>query len=136
MTFPRSAIVGSRLEQSAIRAFQNPAIDLANAILDSMKASENIILETFQNPSMTRRSLSNEKDAVTAAKGELLRARRKTRNELRKISDGLDMEQRKSNGEVDFPSEFMNLCLFMISLLQVGHFWMYAASADHSPDGP
>jgi hypothetical protein len=101
-----------------------------------MKASENAILETFQNPSLTRRSLSYEKDAITTAKGELLRARRKTRYELRKISDGLDMEQRKSNGEIDFPSEFMNLCLFMISLLQVGHFWMHTASADHSSDGP
>jgi hypothetical protein len=86
-----------------------------------MEAAQKVLLETFQNPSLTRRSLLNEKNAVTASKEQLLSARRTARNELGKMSDGLDMEQRKSNGDVGFPPEFMNLCLFMISLLQVRH---------------
>ena len=104
-----------------MQAFQNPTLDLANAILDSMKVAEKVILETFQNPSLTHRSLLNEKDAVTNAKEQLLRARQTARDELQKISDCLDMDQRKSNGEVGFSPDFLNLCLFMISLLQVGH---------------
>lgn len=120
MTFPASSFTGPNLEETMIRAFQIPALGLANAILGSMEATEKVILETFRNPSLTRRSLRNEKDAVADAKERLLDARRTARNELRKMSD-INIKQRKSNGEVGFPSEFMNLCLFMISLLQVGH---------------
>jgi hypothetical protein len=118
MAFPRSSFVGSSLEDCTISAFRTPALELGNALLVSMKASEKVILETFQNTSLTQRSLQAEKTEVTAAKELLLRAREKAQNELRKISDGLDMEQRTSNGDVGFPPEFFNLCLFMISLLQ------------------
>lgn len=120
MAFPRSSFAGSNLEDSTISAFRIPALGLGNALLVSMKVVEKVILETFHNTSMTQRSLQAEKAAVTAAKEQLLRVRERARSELRKISDGLDMEQRMSNGDVGFPPEFFNLCLFMISLLQVG----------------
>jgi hypothetical protein len=120
MAFPRSSFARPNLEETMVRAFQIPALDLASVILGSMEATEKVILETFRNPSLTRRSLRNEKDAVADAKERLLEAQRTARNELRKMSDS-NIEQRKSNGKVGFPPEFMSLCLFMISLLQVGH---------------
>lgn len=119
MAFPRSSFFASNLEDSTASAFRTPALDLGDALLVSMKTVEGVILETFQNTSLIWRSLQTERTAVTAAREQLLHAREKARNELRKISDGLDMEQRTSNGEVKFPPEFFNLCLFMISLLQV-----------------
>lgn len=133
MTFPRSSFVGPRLEDDTISAFRTPALELGNSLLVSMKAAEKVILETFQNTSLTRRSLLAEKTAVIAAKELLLRAREKARNELRKISDGLDMEQRTSNGDVGFPPEFFNLCLFMISLLQVRLGFLFSFLSTHLP---
>jgi hypothetical protein len=57
---PTRAFLGYRLSPVFLRwitsrtehrpsLFQNLTLDLAHALLDSMKASENVILETFQN---------------------------------------------------------------------------------------
>lgn len=118
MAFPRSSFLESNLEDATIQAFRVPALELGNAILTSMKAVERVIGATFDD-TRTRRSLREEKDAVVDAQEQLLCARQTARKELREISNGLDMEQRTSDGEVRFPPEFFNLCLFMISLLQV-----------------
>lgn len=119
MAFPRSSFIESNLDEQTIRAIQLPALELGHAILSSMTAAREVIIETYQNPTLTRRSLRSEKESVSNAIKELLNARAMARIELRKISDGLDMEQRTSDGHVGFPPEFFNLCLFMISLLQV-----------------
>jgi len=63
-----------------------------------MEAAEKVISETLQSPNPTRRSFVNEKDAITDAKVRLLGARQTARHELRKISDNLDLEQRKFYG--------------------------------------
>jgi|SRR5882762_4227858 len=98
MALPRSCFARSNFKESTIQAFQNPALDLATAILNSMEAAEKVISETLQSPNPTRRSFVNEKDAITDAKVRLLGARQTARHELRKISDNLDLEQRKFYG--------------------------------------
>lgn len=119
MAFSRSSLVETTLQDKTVAAFRVPTLELGHAILNSMEVTQQVLIEVFQRTTWARRSFCPEKDAVNAAQEQLLRARKIARTELRKIADS-HMEQRTSTGEVQFPPEFFNFCLFMISLMQVG----------------
>lgn len=119
MTLSHSPFVGTNVGDSAISAFKNSATGLGNAILLSISATQQVVTETFKRTSSARISLAPEKYAVSTAQELLLSAQRAAREQLRKSSDSLDLDQRSSEGRCGFPPEFFNLCLFIVSLLQV-----------------
>lgn len=118
MSISRASDLGSTPEGEVILAFYDPALNLGNAILVSMKVVETVVLEIFQHSAIQRPAFHSEKEAISSAKMQLLRTEYTARDDLRKICDELDMKQRTSNGEIRFPPKIFDFCLFMISLLQ------------------
>lgn len=99
-------------------AMKGLATDLGNAILLSISATQQVIMETFKRTSSARLSLAPEKYAVSIAQERLVSAQRAAREQLRKGSDSLNLDRRRSEGGPAFPPAFFNLCLFTVSLLQ------------------
>lgn len=100
-----------------VDAFRSPAQELGQAILDSLKAIEDIILVCYKRTAIP--SLQSNKQALATAKVRLSTNLTTSRDELRRICDDLDMQQRVFDGQIGFPQKISDLCLFMISLLQV-----------------
>lgn len=118
LTFPRSTFIESNIKDSTVDAFQAPALELGHAILTSMEATRKVILEVYHHTKWSKSSLLAEKDAVHIAKEKLLSARNKARSDLRQISNDYMHYRAPSNAAESSPA-FLNMCLFIISLLQV-----------------
>lgn len=103
---------------SARLNFDINVMSLGNIILESMDLIKLVVLSCFEHiyPSP---SLESEKVAVFTAQTRLTISSECTRNELSKFCDELDIQQRTSNGNIRFPQDTFDVCLFMISLLQV-----------------
>ncbi|KII88794.1 hypothetical protein PLICRDRAFT_42030 [Plicaturopsis crispa FD-325 SS-3] len=117
--------------ESLVSEFHPPAVELGGAILASLKAVERIVDACFQK-AVIRRSIQVERQDMEAAKDQLVRAGNDAREALRRISDDLDLQQRAIDGEVAFPPEIFDLCLFMVSLLQMAHEVRHALHVAHA----
>lgn len=118
-------------EINTIKAFHDPALDLGIAVLDGMEFIEKVILMTFRDRKVTKYALQAEKDAVTQIKIRLLETMDAARDELRQVCDELDAEQRAFTGKFVLPPKIFDLCLFMISLLQVSRPYCPVYSVTH-----
>jgi hypothetical protein len=112
----------SPIEENLIHAFHGPILELGTANLYSMIAVEKVVLACFQHMSSPR-PLQCEKDALATARLRLMDALVTARDGLRNICDAIDMQQRASDGEIGFPQQVFDFCLFTISLSQVSCPW-------------
>lgn len=117
MSIPRPTYEGTPLEANVIDAFRDPAFELGHAILEAMRAVEKAILGCFVHEIFPR-PLHSEKAALLAAKVRLATALAAVRIELKKVCSEMDLSS--PDGLIEFPRNIFDLCLFMISLLQVG----------------
>ncbi|KDQ59407.1 hypothetical protein JAAARDRAFT_32964 [Jaapia argillacea MUCL 33604] len=105
-----------------LSAFQGPVLDLGHALLLSMNAVERVVLIAFDGPGTHKSSIGAEAKGLQIAGQELLIACNSARLQLQKISDEFDIEQRTSSDADHTPQgEFFDLCLFMISMIQMAH---------------
>jgi predicted nucleic-acid-binding protein len=123
MTFEESPFL--RVENQIVKIFQPLAIELGEALVLSMSAVENIIFLAFQK-SATRQDLTSDLLTLVKANDRLVEARDAAREALQRFSDESDMEQRQAIDQRDldsalFSPETFDLCLFIISLIQVCH---------------
>lgn len=101
-------------------AFANSARNLGAAVLMSMKATENVVRKSFGNSSLRHRiCLQHEQEAILDARKILMETTKVAQATLQTITNDVDLEQRTSGGEVGFPPHMFDMCLFMITLLQV-----------------
>ncbi|TFK72565.1 hypothetical protein BDN72DRAFT_836131 [Pluteus cervinus] len=122
MSIPRHDFEGTALEATAVQTFHDPAFELGHAILDSMRAVEKVVLGCFVH-TIFPRSVESEKAALFAAKRRLAAALSTVRLELKKFCDEWDTA---ADSPVDVPRNIFDLCLFMISLLQMARELQYA----------
>ncbi|KAJ8515521.1 hypothetical protein ONZ45_g7066 [Pleurotus djamor] len=122
ISYPRPTHLSSPEEADIIQAFRGPASELGDAILVAIKACEHSVSACFESTRFTSsRSLVNEKSQLQEASNRLQKAILTARGELKDFTDDLDLQQRSSDGELGFTQKTFNLCLFMISLLQMAH---------------
>ncbi|TFK55317.1 hypothetical protein OE88DRAFT_1780799 [Heliocybe sulcata] len=105
----------------SLDAFKDPILDLGHALLMSMKAVEHLILLGFGHPETADPSGLLQHMSVAAAAQQLLEKRDALRNQLQAISDEVDLEQRTAEHRTPLSRDFFDLCLFVISLLQMAH---------------
>lgn len=105
------------MQDSTVDALRAPALELGHAISASMKATQKIIAEVYHRTKWTKSSLLAEKDAVRVAQDHLISASQKARSDLRQIADDYMQHRAPSNTDESSPA-FLNMCLFIISLLQ------------------
>ncbi|KAF8652680.1 hypothetical protein AX16_004186 [Volvariella volvacea WC 439] len=120
MSIPRPKYEGTALEAEAIRAFHNPAFQLGHAILDSMRIVQKIVLSCFVH-TLFPQTLQSEKAALDTTKQRLTAALTAVRLELKRFCDDLDADQPSPT----LPRNIFDLCLFMISLLQMARELLY-----------
>lgn len=115
---PQASHPDSPLETHTFQSFDNSAVALGNAIIESLSVIEKIVLACFERvypPS----PLQAEKAALLSAQNRLEDTLEKTRNELMNFCDELDRQHRTLGGDSAFPQKIFDLCLFVISLVQV-----------------
>ncbi|KAG6833201.1 hypothetical protein H0H87_010264 [Tephrocybe sp. NHM501043] len=108
--------------KSVIRTFYAPAIDLGNAILDSMAAIEATIVVCFNQSNPFQGTESQEGALIDGAKDCLKSALLSAQAELKKACDNEDFGLQLSGDSLDVSTEVFHLCSFMVSLLQVCHY--------------
>lgn len=101
-------------------AFKEPAQDLGNALVTAMDVVEQSVLLAYQHSSLIKPVQVYEKSAIEVARRDLNHAQDTMRKRLRAITDDIDVQQRMScESEVALTRELFDLCLLMVSLLQV-----------------
>ncbi|KAL0947218.1 hypothetical protein HGRIS_013335 [Hohenbuehelia grisea] len=131
MTYPRPSRSSELQDDSVFEFFKDPAMQLGNAVLASMKAVEAVVSRSFDH-SLVSRPLDAERAALEDCIARLHKASVAAREELRSFCDDLDMRQRAADGAVGFPQEVFEICLFMISLLQMAHEMRHALHVSQS----
>ncbi|KAF9489836.1 hypothetical protein BDN71DRAFT_1455486 [Pleurotus eryngii] len=101
-------------------AFRVPAYELGHAVLTSMRVVERTVLTCYELNIMPRQR-DEAKGNLDEALNSLYKAAVVARDVLKSFTDGLDMQQRAEDGAIGFPQKSFDLCLFMISLLQMAH---------------
>ncbi|RDB24188.1 Uncharacterized protein C26F1.08c [Hypsizygus marmoreus] len=121
MSFPQQSQLTGH-ETDVIKAFYHPALELGCALLDSIKAMEQIIIACFDRSLPPARTRLQKQDLL-AAKTRLTAAWIAAREELRTACDNWEAQQRSADQEerIETPSKIFELCSFMISLLQMAH---------------
>ncbi|KAJ3915272.1 hypothetical protein F5877DRAFT_81995 [Lentinula edodes] len=120
MSFPQAEVHYSpsdAFEGTVIGFFRQPATDLGHAILDSISLVRSVVLKCYDAPAPVAML---DDSTINLAKDQLTESVQRARAELEKFCDDLDKERRISSDESsDLPPRAFNLCLFMISLLQM-----------------
>lgn len=120
MSFPQAEVHYSpsdAFEGTVIGFFRQPATDLGHAILDSISLVRSVVLKCYDAPAPVAML---DDSTINRAKDQLTESVQRARAALEKFCDDLDKERRISSDESsDLPPRAFNLCLFMISLLQV-----------------
>ncbi|KAG5221512.1 Class myosin [Salix suchowensis] len=105
-------------DEKDANAFRVPAYELGHAVLTSMRVVERTVLTCYELNIMPRQR-DEAKGNLDEALNSLYKAAVVARDVLKSFTDGLDMQQRAEDGAIGFPQKSFDLCLFMISLLQV-----------------
>ncbi|KAJ4483288.1 hypothetical protein J3R30DRAFT_3447405 [Lentinula aciculospora] len=121
MTFPHPEVHCSpsdAFEKIFMGSFHQPATDLGHAILDSISLIRSVVLKCYDVSSTPFEKL--DASTISRTRNQLIDSVHRARNELEKFCDDLDKEQRMSEEESsNLPPRAFNLCLYMISLLQM-----------------
>ncbi|KAF8061449.1 hypothetical protein FPV67DRAFT_1703736 [Lyophyllum atratum] len=117
MTFPQHPDSIAPLND-VIKAFYSPALELGCAILDSMSAIEQIVLACF-GQSVSLACTRTQEHNLFMARKRLSAALIRARAELRAVCDMAEFGLQSSEGDVDLPLKVLDMCSFMISLLQM-----------------
>ena len=103
-------------------------LSLGHAIVGAMKAVELLIVVTFdQDKGVAHKSAHGEaypksgsvKYALRVAEQTLIRSRNEAREQLGRIFDEMDLEQRELGRHAAVPTQVLDGSLVMIALLQV-----------------
>ncbi|KAF8892705.1 hypothetical protein BD779DRAFT_1436676 [Infundibulicybe gibba] len=106
----------SPLDVEIMRKFQEPGEELGQAIIDSISILEQLVSTSFDNH-FRPLPLEAELRSLAKARTRLTTALDQARVELNKICD--DLLRSPTHEDIQFPQKVFNLCLFMISLLQM-----------------
>ncbi|KAH9946389.1 uncharacterized protein BXZ73DRAFT_37522 [Epithele typhae] len=108
-----------------VSVLEPPALDLAQAVLDSMKTVEHMITVIFhqrsagETPESAQSISGSQKVAVHAARSKLEVACNKMREVLKHVFDQVDMHQRAEGKQPHLPKEIFDCSLAAIALLQM-----------------
>jgi hypothetical protein len=121
MSFQRvSSSESLKPDNQILSAFREPAKALGNAIAVAMKTVEDAVLAGYQNSSLIRPATAYEASRVESVGHDLEKAQQALQHQLAIISDRIDLDQRMvEHSPVDLSRELFDMCLFMVSLLQV-----------------
>ncbi|KAJ3567123.1 hypothetical protein NP233_g6565 [Leucocoprinus birnbaumii] len=117
LLIPQVSSNDEKEEANFVSAFRQPALDLGAVLLESMEVIEEQIIACY-NAS----AFSNTPETTTNLlefQARLVEAVNLARRHLEKISDQLDLQKRKSSGDVRLPRKVGDACSCMIFLLQM-----------------
>lgn len=122
MSFPRIPHQTTEsVDAEIIHSFRDPAVELGEAILESVDVVKRIISLCY-NHALKTVKLDKEKTELEDASMHLSVAIVAARNKLRDICDGLDVQHAGTlDGHFGLPQEVFDLCLLVISLLQMAN---------------
>ncbi|TFK42866.1 hypothetical protein BDQ12DRAFT_644760 [Crucibulum laeve] len=117
LIFPPPVSDTDSTKHKSLPALHAPALRLGNAILGAMQIVESVILACYDRPTST----CSQMGPFIDVKIRLSEAVCGAREELERMCNQLDMQQRSSNGRVGFPEEVIDTCSCMISLIQIAY---------------
>lgn len=117
LVIPQLSFVDANDEANVVSAFRQPALDLGAVLLESMKVIEEQIVFCYNASTLSH--VPETSTDLTAFQNRLVEAVNIARSHLEKISDHLDLQKRKSSGDVRLPTKVFDACACMIFLLQM-----------------
>jgi hypothetical protein len=124
MAFEESPFVG--VDRDVAQAFEPLVLKLGGILTHSMNAVESAISETFLRKSFSRIDVTSNKLALLDLDDQLEQAKKATKEALQHLSDQFDIENHQNIGDsltdlepIAFTPETFDLCLFVISLIEV-----------------
>ncbi|KAL1705659.1 hypothetical protein EV121DRAFT_279390 [Schizophyllum commune] len=122
MSFPRVVReTQSSSEVDILQSFRDPALELGGALLESLEAVKRVIGLCYDH-ALKPVTLDQEKIQLHNCNERLNVAIVAARNKLKDICDELGIQRTATlDGHFGLSQEVYDLCLFMISLLQMAH---------------
>lgn len=104
-------------EEGTAQSLSRCCVDLGNAVLLSMSATQQAIAATFTKTSSACLVLTAEGYALSTARDQLVSAQSAAREQLGRNLGNMNIVQSESEEDPRFPTKLFDLGLFMVSLL-------------------
>ncbi|KAJ3748883.1 hypothetical protein DFH05DRAFT_612900 [Lentinula detonsa] len=121
MTFPHPEVQNlpsDASDDTIISSFNQPATEMGHAILHSISLIRFVVLKCYDVSTTPCGKL--DASTIAQARDHLIESVHNARTELAQFCNDFDKEQRMSDqSNSDLPARTFNLCLYMISLLQM-----------------
>ncbi|KAJ3777872.1 hypothetical protein FB446DRAFT_77222 [Lentinula raphanica] len=103
-------------------SFYQPTTDMGHAILDSISLIRAVVIKCYDVSPSTPQCIKLDPFTISQTKDHLTESVHNVRAALAKFCDDLDLKEQRISAEsrsVGLPANAFNLCLYMISLLQM-----------------